>query len=318
MPNATAPTDFQGLLLALQTYWAKYGCALMQGYDLEVGAGTMNPATFLRVLGPEPWNVAYVEPSRRPADGRFGENPNRLHQHHQYQVILKPAPKDVQDLYLGSLRAIGITSDDHDLRFVEDDWESPTLGAWGLGWEVWCDGMEVTQFTYFQQAGGFECRPVAAELTYGLERIAMYLQSKDNLYDLVWCTYPDGTRLTYRDVFWQNELEQSKYSFQASDPELLFKLFAQYEGECRQLVEKKLPLPAYDYCLKCSHAFNLLDARGAISVTERQGYILRVRKLAHDCAGLYLATRARMGFPSLKDRALADEELSRYAELVKP
>src|SRR6185295_5565321 len=254
MPNASAPKDFQGLLLALQTYWAERGCALMQGYDLEVGAGTMNPATFLRVLGPEPWNVAYVEPSRRPADGRFGDNPNRLYQHHQYQVILKTSPKDVQEQYLGSLRAIGITSEDHDLRFVEDDWESPTLGAWGLGWEVWCDGMEVTQFTYFQQAGGFECHPVSAELTYGLERIAMYLQGADDIYDLVWCTYPDGTRLTYRDVFWQNEREQSEYSFHASDADRLFRLFDEYEQECRRLVELKLPLPAYDYCLKCSHA----------------------------------------------------------------
>ena len=315
MPNQNAPKDFQSLLLALQTYWAKHGCALMQGYDLEVGAGTMNPATFLRVLGPEPWNVAYVEPSRRPADGRFGENPNRLHQHHQYQVILKPAPKNVQELYLGSLEAIGLTSEHHDLRFVEDDWESPTLGAWGLGWEVWCDGMEVTQFTYFQQAGGFECRPVAAELTYGLERIAMYLQNVDDLYDLVFTTYADGTRLTYRDVFHQNEREQSEYSFHASNPDLLFQLFGQYEAECRQLVGKKLPLPAYDYCLKCSHAFNLLDARGAISVTERAAYIGRVRKLAHDCAALYLATRARLGFPSLKDRALADRELARHHEL---
>jgi glycyl-tRNA synthetase alpha chain len=232
-------------------------------------------------------------------------------------VILKPSPKDVQEQYLGSLRAIGITSEDHDLRFVEDDWESPTLGAWGLGWEVWCDGMEVTQFTYFQQAGGFECRPVSAELTYGLERIAMYLQGVDNIYDLVFCTYPDGTKLTYRDVFWQNEREQSEYSFHASDASRLFKLFDEYEKECRQLVEKKLPLPAYDYCLKCSHAFNLLDARGAISVTERQGYILRVRKLAHDCAKLYLATRTAMKFPSLKDRALAEKELARYAELAE-
>ncbi len=261
--------------------------------------------------------MAYVEPSRRPADGRFGENPNRLHQHHQYQVILKPSPKEVQDLYLGSLEAIGITSQDHDLRFVEDDWESPTLGAWGLGWEVWCDGMEVTQFTYFQQAGGFECHPVSAELTYGLERIAMYLQGADDIYDLVFCTYPDGTKLTYRDVFWQNEREQSEYSFHASDPDRLFRLFEEYEKECRALIEKKLPLPAYDYCLKCSHVFNLLDARGAISVTERQGYILRVRKLAHDCAKLYLATRAGMKFPALKDRPLAERELSRYADLLK-
>jgi glycyl-tRNA synthetase alpha chain len=313
----SGPKDFQSLLLALQTYWADRGCALMQGYDLEVGAGTMNPATFLRVLGPEPWNVAYIEPSRRPADGRFGENPNRLHQHHQYQVILKPSPKDVQEQYLGSLRAIGITSDDHDLRFVEDDWESPTLGAWGLGWEVWCDGMEVTQFTYFQQAGGFECHPIAAELTYGLERIAMYLQRVDDIYDLVFCTYPDGTRLTYRDVFWQNEREQSEYSFHASDPARLLLFFDEYEKECRRLIEKKLPLPAYDYCLKCSHAFNLLDARGAISVTERQGYILRVRRLAHDCAKLYLATRVQMKFPSLRDRALAEKELARYAGLLE-
>jgi len=308
MPNDKAPPDFQSLFLRLQAYWAERGCALLQGYDLEVGAGTMNPATFLRVLGPEPWNVAYLEPSRRPSDGRFGENPNRLHQHHQFQVILKPSPKDVQEIYLGSLAAIGITSEDHDLRFVEDDWESPTLGAWGLGWEVWCDGMEVTQFTYFQQAGGFECRPVAAELTYGLERIAMYLQGKDSLYDLVWCTSPDGTQLTYRDVFWQNEREQSEYSFHASDPELLFKLFAQYEAECDQLLKKDLPLPAYDYCLKCSHAFNLLDARGAISVTERQGYILRVRTLARGCAIGFRRTRALLGFPLLQDRALAGKE----------
>jgi len=314
------PRDFQGLLLALQTYWAEKGCALLQGYDLEVGAGTMNPATFLRVLGPEPWNVAYVEPSRRPADGRFGENPNRLHQHHQFQVILKPSPKDVQELYLDSLTAIGITSRDHDLRFVEDDWESPTLGAWGLGWEVWCDGMEVTQFTYFQQAGGFECRPVSAELTYGLERIAMYLQGIDDIYDLVWTTYRDGQKLTYRDVFHQNEREQSTYSFQASDREMLFRLFGEYEAECKRLVERRLPLPAYDYCLKCSHAFNLLDARGAISVTERQGYILRVRKLAHDCAALYLASRTRLGFPALRDRPYAEAERARYAEhpSVKP
>ncbi len=318
MPNDKAPPDFQSLLLRLQAYWAERGCALLQGYDLEVGAGTMNPATFLRVLGPEPWNVAYIEPSRRPSDGRFGENPNRLHQHHQFQVILKPSPKEVQEIYLGSLAAIGITSADHDLRFVEDDWESPTLGAWGLGWEVWCDGMEVTQFTYFQQAGGFECRPVSAELTYGLERIAMYLQGVDSLYDLVWCTYPDGTRLTYRDVFWQNEREQSEYSFHASDPDLLFKLFGQYEAECDRLLKLDLPLPAYDYCLKCSHAFNLLDARGAISATERQGYILRVRTLARRCAIGYRRTRAKLGFPLLHDRALASREAaSVLAEEVK-
>ena len=308
MPNANAPRDFQTLLLRLQEYWAAHGCALLQGYDLEVGAGTMNPQTFLRVLGPEPWNVAYVEPSRRPADGRFGDNPTRLFQHHQYQVILKPSPKDVQELYLGSLAAIGLTSEDHDLRFVEDDWESPTLGAWGLGWEVWCDGMEVTQFTYFQQAGGYECRPVAAELTYGLERIAMYLQGVDNVYDLVWTTRPDGVPLTYREVFHQNEVEQSTYSFQQSDAALLFDLFGRYEAECKRLLEMKLPLPAYDYCLKCSHSFNLLDARGAISVSERQGYILRVRALAAECARGYLLARARLGFPMLKDRTRAEAD----------
>jgi glycyl-tRNA synthetase alpha chain len=308
-----APQDFQSLLLALQTYWAERGCALLQGYDLEVGAGTMNPATFLRVLGPEPWNVAYIEPSRRPADGRFGENPNRLHQHHQFQVILKPSPKEVQEVYLGSLAALGITSKDHDLRFVEDDWESPTLGAWGLGWEVWCDGMEVTQFTYFQQAGGFECRPVSAELTYGLERIAMYLQGVDNIYDLRWVG-----DLTYGEVFHQNEVEQSKYSFQASDPQLLFQLFQSYEKECDRLLRMELPLPAYDYCLKCSHTFNLLDARGAISATERQGYILRVRALARRCAIGYLLARARLKFPLIKDRAeggrLAQETIRELQE----
>jgi glycyl-tRNA synthetase alpha chain len=289
--------------LGLHEYWAERGCAILQGYDLEVGAGTMNPNTFLRVLGPEPWSVAYIEPSRRPSDGRFGENPNRLFQHHQYQVILKPSPKDVQDIYLGSLSAIGISAKDHDLRFVEDDWESPTLGAWGLGWEVWCDGMEVTQFTYFQQDGGFECRPVSAELTYGLERIAMYLQDVDNVYDLKWVG-----ELTYGEVFHQNEVEQSKYSFQASDPQLLFTLFDQAEAECKRLLLAKLPLPAYDYCLKCSHTFNLLDARGAISVSERQGYILRVRALAAECARGYLLARAALGFPMLKDRARAEAE----------
>jgi len=299
------PADFQTLLLRLQHYWAERGCALLQGYDLEVGAGTMNPATFLRVLGPEPWHVGYIEPSRRPADGRFGENPNRLHQHHQYQVILKPSPKDVQEVYLGSLAALGITHADHDLRFVEDDWESPTLGAWGLGWEVWCDGMEVTQFTYFQQAGGYECRPVSAELTYGLERIAMYLQGVDNVFDVKWVG-----DLTYREVFHQNEVEHSEYSFRASDAALLFKLFDQYEAECKRLSETNLPLPAYDYCLKCSHAFNLLDARGAINVSERQGYILRVRALAASCARGYLLSRARLGFPIIKDR----EKAKRLAE----
>ncbi len=302
---------FQELILKLQTYWARRGCILAQGYDQEVGAGTMNPATFLRVLGPEPWNVAYVEPSRRPADGRFGENPNRLYQHHQFQVILKPNPPDVQEIYLGSLEAIGIDPLRHDIRFVEDDWESPTLGAWGLGWEVWCDGMEITQYTYFQQAGGFEVKPVAAELTYGLERIAMYLQDVENVFDVEWVK---GVR--YREVFQQNEREMSEYSFRASDPKMLFALFETYEAECRRLLERKLPLPAYDYCLKCSHTFNNLDARGAISVTERAATIGRVRALASGCAREYLETREKLGFPllppALRQKALG--EAARGAE----
>jgi glycyl-tRNA synthetase alpha chain len=302
---------FQELILTLQGYWARHGCILGQGYDLEVGAGTMNPQTFLRVLGPETWNVAYVEPSRRPADGRYGENPNRLYQHHQFQVILKPSPKNVQDLYLGSLKAIGLDPLHHDIRFVEDDWESPTLGAWGLGWEVWCDGMEVTQFTYFQQAGGYECVPVAAELTYGLERIAMYLQNKENVFDLL---FTNG--VTYREVFRQNEVEMSRYSFQESDPKMLFELFSIYEAECKRLIERGLPLPAYDYCLKCSHTFNNLDARGAISVTERAGYIKRVRDVAHLCAAGYLKSRRELGYPILGDRGreIAQRELAELAE----
>ncbi len=285
---------FQDLLLTLQNHWAKLGCIVTQGYDLEVGAGTMAPATFLRALGPEPWNVAYIQPSRRPADGRFGENPNRLFQHHQFQVILKPAPKDVQALYLDSIRAIGIDPLEHDLRFGEDDWESPTLGAWGLGWEVWADGMEVTQFTYFQQAGGIDLKPVTAELTYGLERIAMYLQNCDNVYDLRWVG-----DVKYGQVHHQSEVEYSKFSFEHADKDLGFKLFDQYEAECKRLVDVKLVLPAYDYCLKCSHAFNILDARGAISVSERQRFIGRVRNLAKACAEGYLAERERLGFPLL-------------------
>ena len=287
---------FQDLILKLQSYWAKQGCILTQGYDLEVGAGTMNPATFLRVLGPEPWSVAYVEPSRRPADGRFGDNPNRLFQHHQFQVILKPNPPDTQELYLGSLKAIGIDPREHDIRFVEDDWESPTLGAWGLGWEVWCDGMEITQYTYFQQAGGFEVKPVAAELTYGLERIAMYLQDVENVFDVEWVK---GVK--YREVFHRNEVEMSEYALRQSDPKMLFGLFDVYEAECRRLLELRLPLPAYDHCLKCSHTFNLLDARGAISVTERTGYIARVRNLARAAAEAYLAQREALGFPLIKN-----------------
>jgi glycyl-tRNA synthetase alpha chain len=287
----------QDLILALQRYWAERGCVLAQGYDLEVGAGTMHPDSFLRALGPEPWNVAYVQPSRRPSEARYGENPNRLHRHHQFQVVLKPSPKDVQEIYLGSLKAFGIDPLEHDIRFVEDDWESPTLGAWGLGWEVWCDGMEITQFTYFQQVGGFECRPVAAELTYGLERIAMYLQNVDNVYDMLW-----APGVKYGELFHAAEVEFSKYSLEQSDPKSLFDLFAIYEKECRRLVDElQLPLPAYDYCLKCSHAFNLLDARRAISVTERQGYIGRVRTLARLCAKAFLEERKRLGFPLLPE-----------------
>jgi glycyl-tRNA synthetase alpha chain len=287
---------FQDLILTLQDHWANLGCIIAQPYDLEVGAGTMAPTTFLRALGPEPYNVAYVQPSRRPADGRFGENPNRLFQHHQFQVILKPAPKNVQELYLDSIRAIGIDPLEHDIRFVEDDWESPTLGAWGLGWEVWCDGMEITQFTYFQQCGGFDCKPVAAELTYGLERIAMYLQGVDNVYDLAWV---EGVK--YREVFHANEVEMSKYALHESDATMLFALFESFEKECKRLVvEKELPLPAYDYALKCSHSFNLLDARGAISVTERASYIKRVRDNARLCAEGYLKMREKLGYPLCK------------------
>ncbi|WP_373048089.1 glycine--tRNA ligase subunit alpha [Vulgatibacter sp.] len=286
---------FQDLILTLHNYWAQRGCIIGQPYDMEVGAGTFNPQTFLRCLGPEPWNVAYVQPSRRPADGRYGENPNRLYQHHQYQVLLKPSPKNIQEIYLGSLRAIGIDPLEHDIRFVHDDWESPTLGAWGLGWEVWCDGMEVTQFTYFQQAGGIDLKPVSVELTYGLERICMYLQNKSNVFDI---EFTKG--VTYGEVFRPNEVEMSTYSFQASDHDMLFRLFDTYEAECKRLLEMQLPLPAYDYALKCSHAFNNLDAGGAISVTERQGYILRVRNLARGCAEEYLAMRERLGFPLLQ------------------
>ena len=286
---------FQELILKLQDYWAKRGCLIGQGYDLEVGAGTMNPQTFLRVLGPEPWNVAYVEPSRRPADGRFGENPNRLFQHHQFQVILKPSPKDIQDLYLGSLEAIGIKSDEHDIRFVEDDWESPTLGAWGLGWEVWLNGMEVTQFTYFQEIGSLVCRPVLGEITYGLERLAMYLQGVENVYDLVW-----APGITYGDVYHQNEVEQSTYNFEHSDVDWLFSQFTKYESEAKRLIGLGLPLPGFEMVMKCSHTFNLLDARGAISVTERAAYIGRVRALSREVAQAYYASREALGFPMLK------------------
>jgi glycyl-tRNA synthetase alpha chain len=294
---------FQDLILKLQAHWAAKGCVIAQPYDLEVGAGTMSPSTFLRALGPEPWNVAYVQPSRRPADGRFGENPNRLFQHHQFQVILKPAPKDTQALYLESIQAIGIDPLAHDIRFVEDDWESPTLGASGLGWEVWCDGMEITQFTYFQKCGGYECRPVSAELTYGLERICMYLQNTESVFDIEWVK---GVR--YREIFHANEVEMSKYAFGGSDPEMLFKLFDLYEKECKRLIEAELPLPAYDCALKCSHTFNLLDARGAISVTERAGFIQRVRDNARLCAEGYLRMREKLGYPLCKTGWVVGEQ----------
>ncbi|RMG14604.1 MAG: glycine--tRNA ligase subunit alpha [Deltaproteobacteria bacterium] len=292
---------FQDLILSLQRYWTQRGCLLMQPFDVEVGAGTMNPATFLRVLGPEPWNVCYVEPSRRPADGRYGENPNRLFQHHQFQVILKPSPKEVQELYLDSLQHIGIDPLEHDIRFVHDDWESPTLGAWGLGWEVWCDGMEITQFTYFQQAGGFELHPVSVELTYGLERIAMFLQDVDDVFEVA---YAPGIR--YGEIFRRQEYEWSKYAFEVADPETLFEAFARYEAEARRLCEAGLPLAAYDFVLKCSHTFNLLDARGAISVTERAAYIGRVRALARRAAEAYLTMREELGFPLLSEGATAE------------
>ena len=284
--------NFQELIFALNKYWADYGCVIQQPYDLEVGAGTFNPATFLRALGPEPWNVAYVEPSRRPTDGRYGENPNRLQHYYQYQVILKPSPLDIQDLYLNSLRSFGIDPLDHDIRFVEDDWESPTLGAWGLGWEVWLDGMEITQFTYFQQCGGIDLHPVSGELTYGIERIAMYIQEIDNVYDLKW-----NDQVTYGDVHHHSEVEWSFYNFQHADVEMLRKFFDMCEAESIRMAEKELVLPTYDYCLKCSHLFNLLNARGAISVAERTSYIGRVRNLARLSAEGYLKQREKMGYP---------------------
>ncbi|HET7845634.1 MAG TPA: glycine--tRNA ligase subunit alpha [Xanthomonadales bacterium] len=299
----TGPT-FQDIIQTLNRYWAAQGCVLIQPLDTEVGAGTFHPATFLRALGPEPWRAAYVQPSRRPTDGRYGENPNRLQHYYQYQVVLKPNPDDILELYIGSLAALGIDPLVHDLRFVEDNWESPTLGAWGLGWEVWLNGMEVTQFTYFQQAGGLDCRPVTGEITYGLERLAMYLQSVDNVYDLVWTTGPQGV-VTYGDVYHQNEVEQSTYNFEHADVESLLKWFDTCEQQALSLVEKGLPLPAYDQVCKASHAFNLLDARRAISVTERQRYILRVRTIAKAVAQAYFAQREKLGFPGQKQRPIA-------------
>lgn len=305
--------NFQQLILNLQKYWGEQGCIILQPYDMEKGAGTMNPATFLRALGPEPWKVAYVEPSRRPTDGRYGENPNRLQHYFQYQVILKPSPDNVQELYLESLRALGINPDEHDIRFVEDNWESPTLGAWGLGWEVWLDGMEVTQFTYFQQCGGIDCMPVCAEITYGIERLAMFIQDVDSVYDIEWV---DG--VTYGDVYHQNEVDYSTYNFQVSDAAMLFRLFDMYEAETRRTIEAGLVQPAYDYALKCSHTFNLLDARGAISVTERQSYIGRVRAMAKMCAEAYVAQREKLGYPMLKDEAIRKQlGIAPLAELNK-
>ena len=290
---------FQELILALTHFWADQGCLIVQPYDIEVGAGTMNPSTFLRCLGPEPWNTAYVEPSRRPSDGRYGENPNRLQHYYQFQVLMKPSPKNIQELYVNSLRTFGINPLVHDIRFVEDNWESPTLGAWGMGWEVWLDGMEITQFTYFQQAGGYDCKPVSVEITYGIERIAMYLQGVDNVFNLTWIDDPRTGKVTYGQVYHQNEVEQSKYNFEVADAKMLFDCFAKYEAEAKRCLQHELTLPAYDYTLKCSHAFNLLNARGAISVTERVSYIARVRNLAHECAKSWLASRERLGFPLL-------------------
>ncbi|MBD7967601.1 glycine--tRNA ligase subunit alpha [Paenibacillus gallinarum] len=287
--------NFQQMILTLQEFWAGQECIIVQPYDTEKGAGTMNPMTFLRSIGPEPWKVAYVEPSRRPSDGRYGENPNRLYQHHQFQVIIKPSPDNIQELYLDSLKALGIDANKHDIRFVEDNWENPSLGCAGLGWEVWLDGMEITQFTYFQQVGGIETNPVSVEITYGMERLASYIQDKDNVFDLEWVG-----DVKYGDVFHQPEVEHSKYTFEVSDVRMLFTLFNMYEEEAKKAMDQDLVFPAYDYVLKCSHTFNLLDARGAISVTERTGYITRVRNLARQVAATYLAEREKLGFPLIK------------------
>jgi glycyl-tRNA synthetase alpha chain len=293
---------FQQVILRLQEYWDGQGCALLQPYDMEVGAGTSHTATFLRALGPEPWRAAYVQPSRRPKDGRYGENPNRMQHYYQYQVVLKPSPPEILDLYLGSLKALGLDLAKNDVRFVEDDWENPTLGAWGLGWEVWLNGMEITQFTYFQQVGGLECNPITGEITYGLERLAMYLQGKESVFDLVWTERTgNGSRdaLTYRDVYHQNEVEQSTYNFEQSNAPKLFELFAFFESDAKRLLDLKLPLPGYEMILKAVHTFNLLDARGAISVTERAGYIGRIRALSRQVAQAYVDSREALGFPML-------------------
>ncbi|NQY33875.1 MAG: glycine--tRNA ligase subunit alpha [Alteromonadaceae bacterium] len=291
---------FQGLILQLQDYWSRQGCAIVQPLDLEVGAGTFHPMTFLRSIGPEPMSTAYVQPCRRPTDGRYGENPNRLQHYYQFQVLLKPSPKNIQELYLNSLKELGVDPLVHDIRFVEDNWESPTLGAWGLGWEIWLNGMEISQFTYFQQVGGLECSPVSGEITYGLERLAMYIQNVDSIFDLVWTDGPLG-KILYRDIFHQNEVEQSTYNFEHADVDALFKTFDQCEKDSKKLIEHGLALPAYEQVMKASHAFNLLDARHAISVTERQRYILRVRTLSKACAETYYESREKLGFPMCKN-----------------
>ena len=306
------PLTFQELILTLQNFWASQGCVVIQPYDMEMGAGTFHTATFLRAIGPETWNAAYVQPSRRPTDGRYGENPNRLQHYYQFQVVLKPSPANIQELYLQSLRLLGIDTSAHDVRFVEDNWESPTLGAWGLGWEVWLNGMEVTQFTYFQQVGGVECYPVTGEITYGLERLCMYLQGVDSVYDLIWTDGPFG-KVTYGDVFHQNEVEMSTYNFEHANVPKLFELFDYYEAESNTLMEQDLPLPAYEMVVKASHTFNLLDARRAISVTERQRFILRVRTLARNIAKSYLKARAKLGFP-MAEAGLRDEVLAKLAQ----
>jgi glycyl-tRNA synthetase alpha chain len=300
MPLGVPPRTFQDLIFALQKYWADQGCVILQPYDMEMGAGTFHTATFLRSIGPEPWSAAYVQPSRRPTDGRYGDNPFRLQHYYQFQVVIKPSPLGILDLYLGSLRALGFDTRVHDVRFVEDNWESPTLGAWGLGWEVWLNGMEVTQFTYFQQVGGLDCRPVTGEITYGLERLAMYLQGVESIFDIVWTDGPLG-KVTYRDVFHQNEVEQSAYNFEHADTAILLRHFDEHEATCSKLLEAKLALPAYEQVMKASHTFNLLDARKAISVTERQRYILRVRTLARAVAQAYYDSREALGFPMAKE-----------------
>jgi glycyl-tRNA synthetase alpha chain len=297
------------MILALDAFWGEQGCIIAQPYDMEKGAGTMNPATFLRALGPEPWKVAYVEPSRRPGDGRYGENPNRLQHYFQYQVILKPSPNNIQELYLESLRRLGVVPEDHDIRFVEDNWENPSLGAGGLGWEVWLDGMEVTQFTYFQQCGGLECKPVSGEITYGIERLCMYIKKKESVYDILWVG-----DVTYGDVYHQNEVDYSTYNFEVADVDMLSSLFDIYEKEAIAVLEKGLVQPAYDYVLKCSHSFNLLDARGAISVTERTGYITRVRNMARTCALGFVQMRGNLGFPLIKDETKRQQALLAFRQ----